>query len=372
MPQAPPASVVAETPELTVVVPVYNERPNVAPLVARLDSALAGIAWEAVFVDDDSPDGTAAEARRLGARDRRIRCIRRIHRRGLASAVIEGALASSSAYVAVIDGDLQHDETRLPDMLRLLRSGQCDLVVGSRHVAGGDAAGLAGAWRHRLSEAGTRVAQAILPVRISDPMSGFFMLPQALFERLAPDLTGQGFKILLDLLLAAPATLRVAEIPCSFRERTAGESKLDPLVLAQFAGLVIDKLLRGLVPLRFVAFAGVGALGLLVHLATLSAGRVAGLSFSAAQIAATIVAMAANFWLNNQLTYRDQRLSGPRMWRGLLLFMAVCGLGAIANVGIARALYAEHTAWTLAGAAGGAIGLVWNYAVSATLVWRAR
>jgi dolichol-phosphate mannosyltransferase len=369
---APPASVATGAPELTVVVPVYEERPNVAPLLARLDHALAGIYWEAMFVDDDSPDGTAAEARRAAMGDRRVRCIRRIGRRGLASAVIEGALASSSQYVAVIDGDLQHDEARLPEMLQLLRSGQWDLVVGSRHVEGGDAAGLASAWRHRLSELGTRLAQATMPVPLSDPMSGFFMLPQALFERLAPELTGQGFKILLDLVLTAPPHLRVKEIPCEFRERAAGESKLDPLVLVQFAGLIIDKFLRGLVPLRFIAFAGVGALGLLVHLATLTLGRVGGLRFASAQILATVVAMAANFWLNNHLTYRDQRLRGPQMWRGLLLFMAVCGLGAIANVGIARALYAEHTAWTLAGAAGGAIGLVWNYAVSATLVWRAR
>lgn len=368
---ASPAAVPA-APELTVVVPVYNERANVAPLVARLDAALAGIRWEAVFVDDDSPDGTAAEARRIAASDPRIRCLRRIARRGLASAVIEGALASSSAYIAVMDGDLQHDETRLPEMLRLLRAGDCDLVVGSRHLEGGDAAGLAGAWRHRLSEMGTRMARAFLPVPLSDPMSGFFMLPQSLFERLAPDLTGQGFKILLDLLLTAPQHLRVTEIPCRFRERAAGESKLDPLVLAQFAGLLADKALHGLVPLRFMAFAAVGAIGVLVHLAVLTAGLEAGLGFAAAQIAATIVAMAANFWLNNQLTYRDQRLRGAQMWRGLLLFMAVCGLGAIANVGIARELYAQHTQWTLAGAAGAAIGVVWNYAVSATLVWRAR
>jgi len=368
----PPAPVVLGAPELTVVVPVYNERPNVVPLVARLDAALAGVNWEAVFVDDDSPDGTAAEVRRAGTQDPRIRCIRRIGRRGLASAVIEGALASSSAYVAVIDGDLQHDETRLPEMLRLLRSGACDIVVGSRHVSGGDAGGLGGVWRHRLSGLGIRVAQGFLPVPLSDPMSGFFMLPQALFERVAPRLTGQGFKILLDLLLAAPIALRVQEIPSRFRERAAGKSKLDALVLAQFAGLVLDKLLHGLVPLRFVAFAGIGAVGLLVHLAVLTAGREAGMGFAAAQSVATIVAMAANFQLNNQLTYRDQRLRGRHLWRGLLLFMAVCGLGAIANIGIARQLYAEHTTWTLAGAAGAAIGLVWNYAVSATLVWRAR
>lgn len=370
MPPEPPP--ISPAPELTVIVPVYNERPNVLPLLARLDRALAGIRWEVVFVDDDSPDGTAAAIRSLAVCDRRIRCIRRLGRRGLASAVIEGALASSSAFVAVMDGDLQHDETRLPAMLSVLRAGRCDVVVGSRHIEGGDASGLAAAWRHRLSDLGTRMARAFLPAPVSDPMSGFFMLPQPLFERLAPELTGQGFKILLDLLLTAPAHLRVKEIPCRFRERAAGTSKLDPLVLAQFAGLLIDELLHGLVPLRFVAFAAVGATGVLVHLAVLSAGLAAGVRFASAQTAATIVAMATNFWLNNQLTYRDQRLRGAQMWRGLVLFMAVCGLGAIANVGIARELYARHTQWTLAGAAGAIIGVVWNYAVSATLVWRAR
>ncbi|MBV9785217.1 MAG: glycosyltransferase family 2 protein [Acidisphaera sp.] len=366
-----PGSVLAGAPELSVVVPCYNERANVAPLVAALDAALEGLRWEAVFVDDDSPDGTAAEVRRVGAADSRIRCIRRLRRRGLASAVIEGALSSSAAYVAVIDGDLQHDETRLPEMLATLRGGGCDIVVGSRHVSGGDATGLAGAWRHLLSDFGIRVAQAILPVRLTDPMSGFFMLERRLFESLAPSLTGHGFKILLDLLLAAPSGLRVREIPVRFRERAAGESKLDALVLTQFAGLLLDKALHGLVPLRFIAFAAVGAVGVLVHLTVLAAaGRWAGLGFHDAQTLATIVAMVANFQLNNQITYRDQRLRGARLWRGLLLFMLVCGLGAIANIGIATVLYRGHTTWPLAGAAGAVIGVVWNYAVSATLVWR--
>src|SRR5580700_10632296 len=202
---SPPAPRIDGIADLTVVVPCYNERPNVAPLVAALDAALTGIAWEVVFVDDDSPDGTAAEARRLGRLDNRVRCIRRIGRRGLSSAVVEGALASSALFVAVMDGDLQHDETRLPVMLEALRSGQYDLAVASRHVAGGDAAGLASRWRHMLSDAGTTLAHRFLPVKLSDPMSGFFMLPRALFEQLAPALTAQGFKILLDLVLSAEA-----------------------------------------------------------------------------------------------------------------------------------------------------------------------
>jgi len=358
--------------ELTVVVPCYNERPNVAPLVAKLDAALAGIAWEVVFVDDDSPDGTAAEARRLAETDRRVRCLRRVGRRGLASAVIEGALSSSARYVAVMDGDLQHDETRLPLMLRALREG-AELAVGSRHAAGGDAAGLPSKFRHFLSETGIRLAQFFLPVRLTDPMSGFFMMPRALFEDLAPRLTGQGFKILLDLALSAPAPLRVQEIPFIFRERAAGESKLDVLVLMQFGGLLADKVLGGFLPLRFLSFAIVGALGVLVHLMVLTFWfRTARVGFEAAQVTATLVAMVFNFVLNNQITYREQRLRGPRLWRGLLLFLLVCGLGAVANVGIARTLYGEQVSWTLAGAIGALIGVVWNYAVSATLVWRVR
>ena len=358
-------------PALCVIVPCFNERANVRPMAARLHAALRGIAWEVVFVDDDSPDGTAAEARSLAAEDPRVRCIRRIGRRGLSSAVVEGALSSSAPFLAVIDGDLQHDETRLPDLLAAVRAG-ADIAVGSRHVFGGSSAGLASAWRHRISAAGTRLAQRALPVPLKDPMSGYFLLPGPLFERLAPRLTAQGFKILLDLVLSAPAPLRVVEVPCQFRARAAGQSKLDVLVLIQFAALLLDKQTRGLLPLRFVSFALVGLLGVAVHLSVLTAARSGGATFAAAQVAATVVAMVANFQLNNVVTYRDARLRDGALWRGLLLFLVVCGLGAYANIGIARVLYSDHAGWTPAGLAGAAVGLVWNYAVSATLVWRAR
>ena len=362
----------AGAPLLSVIVPCFNERPNVAPMIAKLDAALAGIAWEVIYVDDNSPDGTAQEVRRIALTDARVRCIRRIGRRGLASAVIEGALSSSARYVAVIDGDLQHDETRLPMMLSALRDGTYDLAVASRRVEGGDSAGLSSRWRHMLSEGGIRLAQAFLPVRLSDPMSGYFMLPRPLFEDLARGLNGQGFKILLDLLLSSGKALRVIEVPARFRERAAGESKLDALVVAQFGGLLLDRIFRGVLPLRFISFALVGGFGVLVHLAVLGTLRhTTMLAFETDQALATVVAMAFNFQLNNAITYRDQQLKGPRLWRGLLLFMAVCGFGAVANVGIAQVLYEQHANWTVAGGTGALIGVVWNYAVSATLVWRA-
>ncbi len=359
------------TATLTVVVPCYKERDNVAPMVAALDAALTGIAWEVVFVDDDSPDGTAAAARALAQHDARVRCIKRVGRRGLSSAVIEGALSSSADYVAVIDGDLQHDETRLPLMLAAVRDG-ADMAVGSRHVAGGDSSGLSSPMRVKLSETGIRVAQMMTRTSISDPMSGFFLLRREMFEELAGRLTGQGFKILLDLILASPQRLNITEIPYKFRPRTAGESKLDVLVLAQFAGLLLDKLLGRSVPLRFISFALVGVFGVLINLVVLQVARGAGVDFTTAQAIGTVVAMVANFQLNNQLTYRAQRLKGAKAWRGLVLFLLVCSLGAYANIGIARALYAENGHSLLAGAAGAAVGVVWNYAVSATLVWRVR
>ncbi len=359
--------------ELTVVIPCFNEAANVPVLAARLEAALEGLAWEAVFVDDDSPDGTAEVARALASADTRVRVIRRIGRRGLASAVTEGVLSSSAGFVAVIDGDLQHDEAILPAMLRAVREG-ADLAIGSRHVAGGAAAAGFSAARGAVSDAGTRLARWLLPVPVGDPMSGFFLLRRATFDALAPRLSGRGFKILLDLLLSATPPLRVVEVPYAFRARVAGESKLDAGVLLEFLRLLVDRATGGWVPWRFVSFAAVGAVGVLVHLAALQAGvRGLGLGFVAAQWGATFAAMTANFFLNNGITYRDVRLRGARLVGGLLLFYAVCGLGAAANVGIAGLMVRDEIlGWGLAGAAGALLTVVWNYAVSATLVWRAR
>lgn len=365
---------VTDPPRLTVVVPCYNEAANVGPMAERLAATLQGIAWEAIFVDDDSPDGTAAAAKALAARDPRIRCIRRVGRRGLASAVVEGMLASSAEFVACIDGDLQHDETILPRMLEALASGQAEIAIGSRNIEGGDKGEGLSPIRKRISDGGAALARAALPSPVADPMSGYFMVPRALVEQIAPRLTATGFKILLDILLTAGRPLRTVEVPYTFRPREHGASKLDATVLLEFLGLLVDKALGGLVPLRFLAFAGVGAIGVLIHLIVLGLLHgVAALAFGPAQVVATAAAMTANFYLNNRITYRDRRLKGPALLRGLLVFYLVCGLGAAANVGIAGLLLRDGIlAWGLAGAAGALLTVVWNYAVSSTLVWRPR
>jgi dolichol-phosphate mannosyltransferase len=360
-------------PELSIVIPTFKERDNVPLLVERLARTLAGTHWEAIFVDDNSPDGTAAAVRAIGETDSRVRCIRRIGRRGLAGACIEGMLASQARYVAVMDGDLQHDETLLGVMLERLRGGGIDLAVASRYVEGGSAAGLSRASREHASRFSTTLVRKFLGVILSDPMSGFFMLRRKRFEQLAPDLSSQGFKILLDIVATARGGLRIAEVPLVFRERLHGESKLDIRVMLDFIALVIAKLTNDAVPFRFFLFCLVGLTGVAIHMAVLQlAITMLALDFAAAQILATIAAIAWNFMLNNRLTYRDHRLTGWRFIAGLVRFELVCAVGAVSNVGIASMIYARDPNWWLAGLGGALMGAVWNYVVSATFVWRQR
>ena len=360
------------SPQLSVIVPTFNERDNVTTLFRRLETALAGTAFEVIFVDDNSPDGTWQVVRSLAREDSRVRCIRRIGRRGLSGACIEGILASSAPCVAVIDADLQHDETRLPQMLGLLQSGNFDLVVGSRYVEGGNADSF-DSQRAGFSALATKLAQRVLRVNIADPMSGFFMIRRDRFEQLAPQLSTQGFKILLDVVVTAHGNLRVKEIPYSFGARLHGESKLDSMVALDFLGLVLAKLTNDVVSLRFLLFALVGSIGLFVHLITLDVALNAlAVPFAKAQALGAILAMTSNFILNNFLTYRDQRLKGLAVLRGMLLFYLVCGVGLVANVGVAFSVYDQRPIWWLAGAAGALMGVVWNYAMSGLFVWRKR
>jgi dolichol-phosphate mannosyltransferase len=369
-PESPPQA--AALPQLSVIVPTFNERDNVTTLFRRLEAALAGVAWEIIFVDDNSPDGTWDVVRDLARQDRRVRCIRRIGRRGLSGACIEGILASSAACAAVIDADLQHDETQLPKMLALLEAGEADLVVGSRYIEGGSADSF-NRQRAGASALATEVAKRVLRVKVKDPMSGFFMIRSDRFEQLAPQLSTQGFKILLDIVATARGQLRIREIPYTFGSRLHGESKLDSMVALDFLGLVLAKLTHDIVSLRFLLFAMVGSIGLFVHFAALfTALEAFDLPFPEAQAAAALCAMTSNFILNNFLTYRDQRLKGFAILRGLLLFYLVCSVGLLANVGVALSVFDQEPIWWFAGAAGALMGVVWNYAMSGLFVWRKR
>ncbi|HEY6578619.1 MAG TPA: glycosyltransferase family 2 protein [Rhizomicrobium sp.] len=357
---------------LSVVIPTFNETGNVREIVARLDRTLAGVAWEAIFVDDNSPDGTAEAVKAVAAADARVRCLKRLGRRGLAGACIEGMLASSAPYVAVMDADLQHDEGILPRMLATLASDSADLVVGSRYISGGSADSFS-ADRARFSRAATGLTRRLLGVELADPMSGFFMLKREKLDEIAGDLSPVGFKILLDIVLTAKRHLRVTEIPYDFRERHYGQSKFDAAVGFEFVGLALAKMTGGAIGPRFISFGLVGATGLAVHLAVLRlAFETFAQNFSVAQSLATFAAMVSNFLLNNALTYHDRRLSGKGLVFGFLGFCLIGSVGAVTNIGLASWLYSREPMWWLAGAAGAIMGVLWNYSMSSLFVWRTR
>lgn len=356
-------------PDISIIVPTYNERANIAALVGAVRAALGDIPWEMIVVDDDSPDQTFNEVLKLAREEPRLRCLRRVGRRGLSSAVIEGAMVANGAVIGVMDADFQHDESILARMYETLVDENADIVVATRYAEGGGI----GQWdarRARMSDFATRMACMLVGNQTSDPMSGFFMVRREVFSSVIYDLSQQGYKILLDIISSSHTPLRIAEVPYVFRTRQEGESKISIMVLAQFLFLIIEKLTHGLIPPRFALFSIVGGFGLLVHLTILNALKLAGFDFLGAQLTATGIAMVSNFVMNNEFTYRDRRLTGVSFVAGLILFCLVCSFGALANVGVAQIAIHQFGNWSIAGLAGAIMGAVFNFSAATSLVWR--
>ena len=355
--------------QLAVIIPTFNEAGNVVPLLDKLSIALAAYHWEAIFVDDNSPDGTADLVRKIGQKDTRVRVVHRIGRRGLSSAVVEGMLATSAPILAVVDGDLQHDETALPKMIAAIESDEADIAIGTRYAKGGSV----GDWnklRHRASQGATWLGQKLLRVPISDPMSGFMAIKRETLMAALPRLSGVGFKILLDIVASLPTPPRIAEVPYVFRSRLNGESKADSMIALEYISLLIDKTIGRFIPTRLVSFLAVGGLGVVVHLSVLGTALALGATFLNGQFAAVVTAIAFNFYLNNRFTYRDRRLKGWKMLAGLLSFYLVSAVGAVANIGIGNWVHQMDSQWWLAGMAGVVVGAVWNFAASSFVTWR--
>jgi dolichol-phosphate mannosyltransferase len=358
--------------DLCVVIPTLNERENIGLLLGKLRATLQDIRYEVIVVDDDSPDGTAAEVKRLSHIQENLHVLHRINRRGLASACIEGMLATAATYIAVMDADLQHDETILPEMYRRISTEGLDLVVASRNVSGGSM-GDFGQWRVRLSRLGRRLSGLDRQTELTDPMSGFFLVRRSRFESIAHRLTGIGFKILLDIVLSAGDDLRIGEVPYRFRVRQHGESKLDLIVGLEYLELLLDKLVGSYFSVRFALFCLVGAVGTVIHLLLLwGALHWLRFSFMQGQASATGIVMILNYVLNNSLTYRDRRQRGAAFWVGMLSFCIACLLGAVANVAISSEAYLHGVPWPVAGVIGLLFSAVWNYGVTSTTTWRQR
>lgn len=361
-------------PELTVVVPCFNEKENIRPLVKLLEETLKEIHWEVYFVDDDSPDGTSAEVANLALENAHVHLLKRVGRRGLSGACIEGALSSLGKYVAVMDADLQHDESKLIEMLNLHRHDEkLDLVVGSRKVEGGSSSGGLSKIREMGSDIAIKMARSFLRITVADPMSGFFMVKRTSFNQVVTQLQPQGFKILADMLSAAKGTWKVKEVGFQFRSRQFGESKMDSAVTLQYLGLLVSRLTGGFLPIRFVLFGLVGLTGVFVQLASVFILlELFGFPFYISQAVGVWVAMTTNFTFNNMLTFSDSKLSGYRWLKGLISFYLVCLLGAFINVAVAEWLFAMSFNWVIASAVGALFGAVWNFFLSSIITWKSR
>ncbi len=374
-------------PELTVIAPSFNECDNVVPLIEALSKALEGIHWEVIFVDDDSPDGTSDRVREQARLDSRVRCVQRLGRRGLTSACAEAVLASSAPYVAIIDADLQHDERLLPQMLAVLREGDTDAVIGSRYTERKLSDGFTRV-RQYMSRIATRLAQTILRAELTDPVSGFFMAKREVFEGAIRNLSGIGNKILVDIFASSPRPLKFKELPYTFRSRLHGESKLDTLTVWEYLVLLADKTFGRFIPIRLILFSLVGLTGVVVHFAVFFSLLASGLTASyssndltqstIAQGAATLVAATSNFFLNNILTYRDQRLRGLAILGGLISFLAISSLGAVVNVSFfyqilswfPEALRGSLYVKSFAALCGIAVGMILNFSATSWFTWR--
>ena len=356
--------------DLCIVIPTLNERENIGILLEKLRNTLHDIRYEVIVVDDDSPDGTAAVVKRLSHTQDNLHVLHRIGRRGLSSACIEGMLATSATYIAVMDADLQHDESILPAMVRKISSENLDLVVGSRNIGGGSMGDFSD-WRIRLSRLGRKLSGVERHAHLTDPMSGFFIVRRSFFERVAHRLTAIGFKILLDIVLSTDGEIRVGEVPYHFRLRQHGQSKLDLIVGLEYLELILDKLIGSYISVRFVLFCLVGTIGTVIHLLLLGLLlKGERFTFIESQACATGIVMILNYVMNNSFTYRDRRRRGTAFWFGMLTFCIACSLGGIANVLISGEAFRQGMPWPLAGITGLLFSAVWNYGVTAMITWR--
>ncbi|MGI9613087.1 MAG: glycosyltransferase [Acidimicrobiales bacterium] len=377
---------------MSVIVPTYNEAGNLPTLLDRLQAVLAGVAYEIVVVDDDSPDNTWRIATDRSRKDATIRVIRRMGRRGLSSAVLEGMDAASGSIMAVLDADLQHDEAILPKLVEAVRSGRADVAIGSREAPGGSY-GEFGPVRRALSFVGSKVASAALGVGVSDPMSGYFALSAERYHDVRPAVNPRGFKILLDLL-ATGQRPDVVEIGYGFRSRRSGETKLSGGVVGAFGLSIAELTLRRLKTRvsghdsatqpnadqsTFVTYLGVVVTATGTRLAVASLLAAAGLGPKLA-LAAIELGVLAEFAGHHHFTFPTSHGTRRPMveLRKLGIFHAVAANTLLAHAGIGagvtKLLSSPATGMRLVPAyglvvSGVTITVVIGYHLSRTLVW---
>ena len=310
-----------QRPTVSVIVPTYNERDNIDELLVRLGVALVDLDHEIIVVDDDSPDRTWQVVEEHATTNPRVAVLRRVGRRGLSSAVIEGMTVARGAVLAVIDADLQHDETVLPDLVSGVIDDGADICIGSRKAPGGSY-GDFGRMRHFVSWAGDRTARLLLGVRVSDPMTGFFAVSRHRFDVLRPSLDPRGFKIGLELLARGPKPT-IVEVPFQFRPRARGTTKLTGSVVFAYLWSVTGLALARRASRTASTYAAVALTALCIRL-SLATMLVWALPELLASFVAFAVAGLFEFGLHRRITFAAQAtMMWPHRLGRLFVFLAI-------------------------------------------------
>ncbi len=369
----------AHAPALSVVIPTYNEALNLEELVRRLVEALEpalGLDYELIVVDDDSPDRTWELAQRLAIDHPRLRVMRRTGERGLASAVIRGWQAARGTFLCVIDADLQHPPDLVVELYRLMERG-ADMAVASRHVEGGGVSD----WsilRRIVSRAAQLIGLVVLPGvvgRVSDPMSGYFMIRRSAIEGVP--LSPLGYKILIEVL-ARGRFPWIGEVPYVFHERVQGGSKATIGVYLDYLRHLIRLRTSGLPVNRFLRFAVVGLSGVIVDMGLLfllSDPSMLGWGLTRSKLIAAEAAIINNFLWNDAWTFGDvsaQQRGLPRRLRRFGKFQLICLAGVVLNTLLLNLQFnLLHMNRYVANAVAIAAVTGWNFWLNLKLSWGA-
>tara|TARA_B100001996_G_scaffold21441_1_gene17146 strand:+ start:238 stop:1332 length:1095 start_codon:yes stop_codon:yes gene_type:complete len=357
---------------LSIVLPTFNERENLPPLLNQIFYLLKEYNLEILIVDDNSTDGTIDLVKKLANQDSRIRLIRRLGRSGLASAIKEGLLDATGNIAVVMDSDGQHQPSDVINALQKLTEGDLDVVAGSRFASQSEILGLSNR-RKEGSTLANYFSGISLPFNyrgLTDYMTGCFVLNLDKTMETICKVDVNGFKFFYELLAVSKGRLNVSEVPLTFQPRLHGKSKLELAVLWDFLISFLHTISFRIMPRRAISFALVGASGVFVQLsATSILTNFFYYKFENILPFSVLVAATSNYLINNALTFRARRQTGLLLLKGLFKFLLVASLPVIANISIAMAFYTNQPDPLLAQIAGIFFGLMWNYIASSKFVW---
>ncbi|MCP5503030.1 MAG: glycosyltransferase family 2 protein [Leptospiraceae bacterium] len=333
--------------DFSLIIPTFNEKDNICILIPKLKELFIqnSISYEIIVVDDDSPDLTWKIARDKFEDDISVRVIRRVGKKGLSSAVIDGMSVARGKYLGVIDADMQHDESILPRMLKEME--EYEVVIGSRKVEDGGY----GEWgfiRKMMSKGATLVAKIFLPIPVKDPMSGFFIVRKELFDELVSSINPRGFKILLEFI-GRKKQVKAKEVGYVFRTRQYGTTKMSSSVIQNYLAALYDIRFGKYISLTFLVYAFVGLIGLAINF---SIRKTSAFVFADEQnqsplsipvLSGFIASLFSNYILNNIWTFKQFRISGVlQQIKGFITFSLISVLGLLIQLSVWNFLLQIH------------------------------